>query len=211
MNPTPTSAAGPDSGARIRSIRSRFVLFPAENVDTDQIIPARFLTTTERSGLGSALFADRRGAHFPLDRPEAAGAAVLVGGANFGCGSSREHAVWALADAGFRAVIAPSFGDIFRENAQKNGLVPAALAPSDWRRLIDAARANPTSDLEVEIDLERCVVILYGAEDDGPPMPFPLDPFARRCLLLGVDELGFLLARLPEIEAFEQAAERSAA
>jgi 3-isopropylmalate/(R)-2-methylmalate dehydratase small subunit len=187
----------------IHLIRSRTVVLPVENVDTDQIIPARFLVTTTREGLGKGLFADwrrerdgRPKAGFPLDQPEAAGATVLVAGRNFGCGSSREHAVWALQAAGFQAVVSPAFADIFRANALKNGLVPVLVddATADW--LI----ANPGA--EITIDLETSTVAL----PNGKSVKFPLEPFARYCLMNGVDELGFLLSKHAEIAAFEAAA-----
>lgn len=180
-------------------LRSRTVALPADDVDTDQIVPARFLLATGREGLGQALLADwrfdaegRPRADSPLDGPEAAGAQVLVAGRNFGCGSSREHAAWALVDFGFRAVLAPSFADIFRANALKNGLLPVAVPPEAHARL----RAAPQL---VEIDLAACRFALA----DGSAWSFEVDPFARRCLLDGVDELGFLLAREAEIAAFE--------
>jgi 3-isopropylmalate/(R)-2-methylmalate dehydratase small subunit len=150
------------------------------NIDTDQIIPARFLRTTERKGLGKALFADR---------PEflnGQSGTILVAGENFGCGSSREHAPWALLDAGFRAVIAPSIADIFRNNAVKNGLVPVQLA------------LDVRPGMEIAIDLETCTVECAGRTER-----FTLDPFARHCLVHEIDELGYLLAAEKEIAAFE--------
>ena len=180
-------------------LRSRTLLLPADDEDTDQIVPARFLLATGREGLGRALFADwrfdaqgRPRPDSPLDGPDAAGAHVLVAGRNFGCGSSREHAAWALVDFGFRAVLAPSFADIFRANALKNGLLPVAVAADAHERLRAASQ-------QVAIDLEGCQLTLA----DGSRWVFALDPFARRCLLDGVDELGFLLAREAEITAFE--------
>jgi 3-isopropylmalate/(R)-2-methylmalate dehydratase small subunit len=179
----------------IRTFTARSVVLPGDHVDTDQIVPARFLTGTSRDGLGRALFADRRGPGFALDEPAAAGAGVLLAGQNFGCGSSREHAVWALVEAGFRAVVAPSIGDIFRQNAQKNGLVPVVLPPPDWRRLVELSPG------EVRVDVEALVVTL----PDGSEVPFELDPFARYRLLHGVDELDLLLAAEAEITRFEEA------
>ena len=174
------------------------------NVDTDQIIPARFLKGTTRAGLGRALFADRRftaeGAprpEFPLNRPQARGATVLVAGRYFGCGSSREHAVWALVDHGFRAVIAPSFADIFRANALKNGLLPVALDPEPY------ARAAAAGGTEVTIDLAAQQVALA----DGTRAGFPVDPFARHCLLEGIDEMEFLLAQHDAISSYERTTE----
>jgi len=184
----------------IRQIRSRTAVLPRTNIDTDQIIPARFLTTTSRAGLGSALFADWRydasGAplpEFPLNRPGAAGAQILVAGVNFGCGSSREHAAWALYDWGIRAVISTEFADIFRTNALKNGLLPVRVEPRAHSYLVE----HP--GVEVTVDLESLTVAL----PDGSKVPFPIESFARRCLLDGVDELGYLLARSADIARFE--------
>jgi 3-isopropylmalate/(R)-2-methylmalate dehydratase small subunit len=179
----------------IRILRSRFVLLPIDDADTDQIIPARFLKTTTRAGLGAHLFADRRGPTFPLDQPEARGAGVLVAGRNFGCGSSREHAPWALADAGFRAIIALGIADIFRANAVKNGIVPVVVDQTFHSHLTASPRA------EVVIDLDKLTVRLG---DDGPHAPFSLDPFARHCLMAGVDDLGLLLEKLDAIAAYEK-------
>ena len=186
------------------SLRSRAVLLPHDDIDTDQIIPARFLKVTSREGLGVNLFQDWRYqadgtpvADFPLNAPDAAGAQVLIAGHNFGCGSSREHAPWALCDFGFRAVVAGSFADIFRSNALKNGLLPVALGSEEHARLCAARQADPA--LEVTVDLERQMVEWPGQA----PLGFPVDPFARRCLLDGVDELGYLLSLQREIEAYE--------
>jgi 3-isopropylmalate/(R)-2-methylmalate dehydratase small subunit len=185
----------------IRLIRSRIVALPAPNIDTDQIIPARFLTTTTKAGLGRQLFADWRyhpdgspRADFVLNLPEARGCTVLVAGRNFGCGSSREHAPWALLDFGFRAIISTEIADIFRNNSLKNGLLPVIVdqATSAW------LFANPGA--EVAIDLERAVLRLPTGIEIG----FPVEPFARYCLLNGIDELGFLLAKSAAIAAYEQ-------
>ena len=183
------------------TLTSRTVVLPTANIDTDQIIPARFLTTTTRSGLGARLFADwrydERGApraQFVLNQPAAAGARILVAGRNFGCGSSREHAAWALADYGFRAVISTEFADIFANNALKNGLLPVIVEEptAQWLLLHPGAT--------VTIDLARSTLAL----PDGSTAGFPLEPFARHRLLEGIDELGFLLARAREIDAFER-------
>ncbi|MDP8999393.1 MAG: 3-isopropylmalate dehydratase small subunit [Myxococcota bacterium] len=182
----------------IRTIRSHYVVLPLDDADTDQIIPARFLKTTSREGLGAHLFADRRGPDFPLDRPEARGAHVLVAGRNFGCGSSREHAPWALADAGFGVVIALGIADIFRANAIKNGIVPIVVDEAFHARLTAFPRA------EVVVDLDGLTVTIG---DDGPRTSFSLDPFARHCLVAGVDEMGLLLAKLDAITAYEKDAE----
>jgi len=182
------------------SITSRTVVLPSSNIDTDQIIPARFLTTTTREGLGRSLFADWRydgqGAskpEFVLNRPEAQGCRILVAGRNFGCGSSREHAPWALLDYGFQAVISTEIADIFRNNSLKNGFLPVVVdqGTSDW------LLANPGA--EVTINVEETSLVL----PDGTRVKFPLEAFSRFCLLNGVDELGFLLDRRAQIEAYE--------
>ena len=185
----------------IKTLRSRTVVLPMSDVDTDQIIPARFLTTTTRSGLGAHLFADWRydgdgapKADFVLNRPEAAGCAILVAGNNFGCGSSREHAPWALSDYGFRAVVSTQIADIFRANALKNGLLPIIVDQATHGWLLQ----HPGADLS--IDLESSMLTLPG----GQTVRFPLEPFARYCLLNGVDELGFLRGREAEIQAYER-------
>jgi 3-isopropylmalate/(R)-2-methylmalate dehydratase small subunit len=191
------------SRERFRTLAARTVVLNADDVDTDQVIPARFLKGTSRGGLGRALFAgwryDAAGQPLPdfvLNRPAAQGAQVLVAGRNFGCGSSREHAVWALTDFGFRAVVAPSFADIFRGNALKNGLLPVAVSPALHERLVREPGLTVTLDLETrEIRLP-----------DGSGEAFPIDPFARRCLLDGMDELQFLLAQEEAIAAYERRA-----
>lgn len=179
---------------------SRTVVLPRENVDTDQIIPARFLTTTRRDGLGPHAFHDWRyladGAldpDFPLNRPDAADAQVLVAGHNFGCGSSREHAVWALLGIGLRAVISSAFADIFRGNALGNGLLPIQVDPPILARLI----AQPGGT--VTVDLERCALTL----PDGESVRFPIPPFARHCLLHDIDEMQFILGASDDVRAFE--------
>lgn len=191
---------------KFTTLTSRAALLLLDDVDTDQIIPARFLTTTVRSGLGEYLFADWRvdaaGAprpDFVLNRPESRGAKILVAGRNFGCGSSREHAPWALCDYGFRAVIAKSFADIFSGNALKNGLLPVAIAEVAHASLVEQLRLAPESS--VAVDLVREVVTL----PDGEECAFPIDPFARRCLLDGMDQLAFLLSAEAEIAAYERA------
>jgi 3-isopropylmalate/(R)-2-methylmalate dehydratase small subunit len=185
---------------KITTIRSRTVVLPASNIDTDQIIPARFLTTTTRIGLGKQLFSDWRYApdgspkpDFVLNQPAAAGCQVLVAGRNFGCGSSREHAPWALLDYGFRAVISTEIADIFRNNSLMNGLLPIVVDESTSRWLID----HPGG--EVAIDLASTSLQLAS----GVSVSFPIDPFARFCLLNGVDELGFLLQQQERIAAYE--------
>jgi len=200
---SPQLSSSPTSSTHIAPVRrfdARLALLPGDNIDTDQIIPARFLTTTERAGLGRHCFADWRfdangqeRADFPLHRPDQRGAGVLLAGHNFGCGSSREHAPWALLDLGIRAVISTQIADIFRNNALKNGLLPIVVSPADWQRL--AAVAAQT----ITIDLERERVEL----PDGAQIPFKIEGFARQCLLRGVDQLGYLLAEHSAIDAFE--------
>lgn len=182
-------------------LTSRAVVLLDNDVDTDQIIPARYLKVTDKAGLGDALFADWRGRPgFPIGAPGSAGAQILLAGHNFGCGSSREHAPWALVAGGFRALIATSFADIFRGNALKNGLVPVVVPPEIHARLVAACAADPA--LAITVDLAASVLRAPGV----PTTAFIVDSFARRCLLDGVDELGFLLRYLPDIERHERAA-----
>ena len=185
----------------ITVIRSRTVVLPSSNIDTDQIIPARFLTTTTREGLGEALFADwrygtdgRPNPDFQLNRPEARGCQVLVAGRNIGCGSSREHAPWALLDYGFRAVVSTEIADIFRSNSLKNGLLPVVVDEPTHAWLLGHPGA------EVAIDLPATTLHL----PDGRSTRFPVDAFARYCLMNGVDELGYLLSKADAIAAYEQ-------
>ena len=189
------------------TLESSCIVLPAENVDTDQIIPARFLKTVDRRGLGAHLFADwrvdERGeprSDFPLNAPSAREASILVAGHNFGCGSSREHAPWALLDFGFRAIISTGFADIFRNNALKNGLLPVALSPDAHATLLQVLAASP--DTEVTIDL-LSQTVTFPHPPSPIPHPFRIDPFARHCLLNGVDELGFLLGEEAAIAAYE--------
>ncbi|GAB3341631.1 3-isopropylmalate dehydratase small subunit [Marilutibacter aestuarii] len=181
-------------------LRSRTVVLRERNIDTDQIIPARFLTTTERQGLGQHAFQDWRQREdgspdpdFPFNRPENAGASILVAGRNFGCGSSREHAPWALVDLGLRAVVSAQIADIFRSNALKNGLLPVVLDEA----VVDELLEHP--GIELHIDVARRLVTLPG----GSQVEFPLDAFARTCLLEGVDQLGYLLRQAPAIQRYE--------
>jgi 3-isopropylmalate/(R)-2-methylmalate dehydratase small subunit len=184
---------------------SRVIPLPAENVDTDQIVPARYLKVTDKAGLAEALFRDWRFAAdgqpketpFVLDRPGMAGRQILLAGDNFGAGSSREHAPWALVAWGIRAILSTSFADIFRNNALKNGLLPVVVDPETHRRLFAMTETNP--DAELTVDLEAQLVHLPGDEDIG----FDVDPFAKTMLLAGTDELGYLLSRLDRIEAWE--------
>jgi 3-isopropylmalate/(R)-2-methylmalate dehydratase small subunit len=180
-----------------RRITGRLAPLDRANVDTDQIIPKQFLKRIERSGFGPFLFYDwRRQGDFILDRPPYRDAAVLVTGANFGCGSSREHAPWALQDAGFRAVIAPSFADIFRSNCLKVGLLPVQLAEQEVRALLDRAVEQPGA--EATVDLQSQTVSAPGIL-----ATFAIDPFARRCLLEGWDEVALTLQHEAAIAVFE--------
>lgn len=185
----------------VTEIVSRTVVLRERNIDTDQIIPARFLTTTERKGLGKHAFNDWRSLadgspdpEFPFNRAENIGARILVAGRNFGCGSSREHAPWALTDLGLRAVISAQIADIFRSNALKNGLLPIVLDEA----VVDALLDQPGAELR--IDVARRSVTL----PDGATVQFPLDAFAQTCLLEGVDQLGYLLKQEGAIARFEQ-------
>ncbi|MEP6484848.1 MAG: 3-isopropylmalate dehydratase small subunit [Rudaea sp.] len=182
-------------------IHSRTVVLPHENIDTDRIIPARFLTTTERTGLGKSLFNDWRyradgtpDPDFALNKPEARGCEILVAGRNFGCGSSREHAPWALLDFGIRAVLSSEIADIFRGNALKNGLLAVVLSESEHAYLL----AHP--GIELTIDVAGGFIEL----PDGGRFTFELESFARHCLLSGVDQLGFIMQNASAIDAFEQ-------
>ena len=186
----------------IRTIESRTVVIPVTNIDTDQIIPARFLTTTTREGLGKQAFADWRydangavNSDFILNQPAATECSILVAGRNFGCGSSREHAPWALLDFGFRAVISTEIADIFRNNSLKNGLLPIVVDDQTHQWLINNPGAN------VRLDLETTTLTL----PTGATAQFPIEGFARVCLMNGVDELGFLLQQAPAIERYESA------
>jgi len=181
-------------------IQSKTVVFPVDNIDTDQIIPARFLKTISKAGLGDQLFYDWRydanGApkpEFILNTTAAKGAAILVAGDNFGCGSSREHAPWALTQFGFKAVVSTSFADIFKGNALKNGLIPVAVPPAIHAALI----ASPGA--QVTVDLASQTITLA----DGTSAEFPIDPFMKHCLLEGVDELGYILKQDAAIAAYE--------
>jgi 3-isopropylmalate/(R)-2-methylmalate dehydratase small subunit len=190
-----------------QSFSSRVIALPAENVDTDQIVPARYLKVTDKEGLADALFRDwrfnedgtQREPLFVLDRPEMAGRRILLAGDNFGCGSSREHAPWALAAWGIRAILSTSFADIFRSNALKNGLLPIAVEAERHRQLFGLLAGAP--DAELSVDLEAQVVHLPGDED----LPFDVDPFARTMLLAGTDEMGYLLGQDAAIAAWEEA------
>lgn len=185
----------------ITRIQSRTTVLPTRDIDTDQIIPARFLTTTSREGLGAYLFNDLRfdangqaRPDFVLNQAAADGCEVLVGGNNFGCGSSREHAPWALLDYGIRAVISTEIADIFRNNSLKNGLIPIIVDASTHDFLL----ANP--GVEVEIDVANSTLTL----PDGTVVEFPIDGFARYCLVEGIDQLGYLQQQMDDIQTFEE-------
>ncbi len=184
---------------KITAFESKTVLLPVDNIDTDQIIPARFLKTISKDGLGDQLFFDWRyeadgspKPDFVLNTEAAKGCAVLVAGDNFGCGSSREHAPWALTQFGFKAVISTSFADIFRNNSLKNGLLPIIVPKEAHEKLLGA----PST---VKIDLEARTLTL----EDGTRVEFPIDDFSRMCLLEGIDELGFILKHENQIAAYE--------
>jgi 3-isopropylmalate/(R)-2-methylmalate dehydratase small subunit len=185
----------------ITRIQSRTVVLPTRDIDTDQIIPARFLTTTSREGLGKFLFHDLRFSRsgekiddFVLNTAQAKGCEILVGGNNFGCGSSREHAPWALLDSGIRAVISTEIADIFRNNSLKNGLVPIVVDNKTHEFLLE----NP--GVELDIDVRQSTLTLPG----GVIVKFPIDAFARHCLVEGIDQLGYLRKKLADIEDYER-------
>ncbi len=185
----------------IKNIRSRTAVLPTSDIDTDQIIPARFLTTTSREGLGASLFHDLRfnkdgseRPEFPLNKAASIDCEILVGGRNFGCGSSREHAPWALLDYGFRALVSTQIADIFRNNALKNGLITVIVDADVHQWLLD----NP--GVELEIDVVASTLTL----PDGRMVSYPIDVFARRCLIEGIDQLGFLQQHEEAIRNFEE-------
>ena len=186
------------------TLTSRAVLLPVNNIDTDQIIPARFLKITDKSGLGANLFSDWRyqpdgspNPEFVLNRPENQGAQVLVVGDNFGCGSSREHAPWALAGFGFRAVISTSFADIFCNNSLKNGLLPLVLDVPTHQMLMDMLEELPGASLTIDLAAQTLTL------PNGQAISFPLDEFSKTCLLKGSDELGYILGMESDISAYE--------
>jgi len=186
------------------SVTSAVVPFGRNDIDTDQIIPARFLKTVNRDGLADQLFCDWRyfsdgspNPEFILNRPEMAGRSVLLAGDNFGCGSSREHAPWALMAWGFRAVISSSFADIFRNNALKNGLLPIVVSAEDLERLFAIVEADPAAPFTIELEAQELRL------PDGAAIGFVVDAFARRMILDGTDELGYLLSHEPQISAYE--------
>ena len=189
---------------KFTAFTSRLAPLVIDNIDTDQIIPARFLKTTSKTGLGEQLFFDWRydaegkpKPDFLLNRPEGHAAQILLAGDNFGCGSSREHAAWALTQYGFRAVISTSFADIFRSNALKNSLLPIAVPRDVHRKLLEAVQSD--NAVTVTIDLVQQQLTLPG----GATIQFPIDEFAKHCLVEGVDELGYILQQEPAIAAYE--------
>lgn len=188
----------------ITTFTAKAVALPVDNVDTDQVIPAEYLKVTDKSGLAAGLFKAWRylpdgspNPDFVLNRPESAGASVLVAGRNFGCGSSREHAPWALQDYGFKAVISPYFADIFRGNSLKVGLLPITVDEETYHELVSLCEEDP--EAQVTVDLASQTVTLPG----GRQVSFPIDGFAKYCLLNGVDQMGFLMQQDDEIAAFE--------
>jgi 3-isopropylmalate/(R)-2-methylmalate dehydratase small subunit len=189
----------------LHTITSRFIPLPSNNIDTDQIIPARYLKVTDKSGLGEGLFYGWRylpdgslDLEFPLNRPEYQGAEILVAGDNFGCGSSREHAPWALTSWGVRAVVSTSFADIFRNNALKNGLMPVVVDADTQGQLFELARADPAAQLHIDLDTQTLTL------PDGKRVIFPIDAFNKTCLLEGLDQLGYLLRFEDQIIAYER-------
>jgi 3-isopropylmalate/(R)-2-methylmalate dehydratase small subunit len=194
-------------GEPFRQFSSRIVPLGAENVDTDQVVPARYLKVTDKAGLADALFRDwrfnedgtLREPRFVLDRPGMAGRAILLVGDNFGAGSSREHAPWALAAWGIRTIISTSFADIFRNNALKNGVLPVAVDAATHARLFELVAADPDAQLTVDLSEEGILL------PDGTTIDFTIDPFAKRMLLAGTDEIGYVMAKLPAIRAWEAA------
>ena len=190
---------------KLKRIEGSIVSIPVNDIDTDQIIPARFLKVTDKAGLGKAAFCDWRyledgetpNPDFILNRPEYQGASVLIAGNNFGCGSSREHAPWALLGSGFKAVISTEFADIFSNNALKNGLLPVVVDAETQQQLFSLAEEDPST--RVSVDVESQILTL----PDGREVRFPLDGFSKYCLLNGVDQLGYLLALDEDVQAFE--------
>jgi 3-isopropylmalate/(R)-2-methylmalate dehydratase small subunit len=192
--------------ASFTTLSSHAALLSAENVDTDQIIPARFLKTLDKNGLGKQLFFDWRyladgsdNPDFVLNKPEAQGAQILVAGDNFGCGSSREHAPWSLMGWGLRAVISTSFADIFKGNSLKNGLLPIVVDAPTHAKIVAALKANPKAELKVDLATTELTL------PDGATVKFPVDSFAQHCLLNGIDQLGYILSHDDKIKAYEAA------
>jgi 3-isopropylmalate/(R)-2-methylmalate dehydratase small subunit len=188
----------------IKTFTAQIVALPVPDIDTDQIIPARYLKTTDKAGIGDGLFADWRynadgspKPDFVLNRPDVRAAQILVAGNNFGCGSSREHAPWALQGYGFKAVISTFFADIFKNNSLKNGLLPIVVDRESYYQLVSLFEEDPTTS--VTVDLASQTLTLPG----GQQVTFPIDAFTKHCLLNGVDQMGFLLGEEAEIAAYE--------
>lgn len=188
----------------ITKFSGKAVALPVQDIDTDQIIPARYLKTISKDGLAVNLFNDWRylpsgepNPDFVINKPEHAGATILIAGDNFGCGSSREHAPWALMGYGFKAVVSTSFADIFCNNSLKNGLLPIIVDQATHRSLMETAQADP--DLQLTVDLENQRLVL----PDGSSVEFPIDPFSKKCLLAGVDQLGYLQSQLTAVKGYE--------
>jgi 3-isopropylmalate/(R)-2-methylmalate dehydratase small subunit len=189
---------------KFEKFTSTIAVLPVDNIDTDQIIPARFLKTISKQGLGDQLFYDWRydaegkpNPDFVLNQPQAKAAQILLAGDNFGCGSSREHAPWALTQYGFRAVISTSFADIFKQNALKNSLLPIVVPRDVHAALFQAVEANPGVSLTVDLAAQKLTL------PDGQPVEFAVDAFSKHCLLEGIDELGYILQQEAAIAAFE--------
>jgi 3-isopropylmalate/(R)-2-methylmalate dehydratase small subunit len=173
---------------------------PIENIDTDQIIPARYLKVTDKQGLGEGLFYDwRQDPRFVLNQPQYQTAGILLAGHNFGCGSSREHAPWALMGYGFKAVISTYFADIFYNNSLKNGLLPILVDHETHKSLMDLAEESPQATIHVDLASQTLTL------PDGSQVKFPIDGFAKECLLQGVDQLGYLMNQIPAVESYEAA------
>ncbi len=191
---------------KLKQIQGSIVAIPVNDIDTDQIIPARFLKVTDKEGLGKAAFCDWRyledgetpNPDFILNKSEYQGASVLIAGNNFGCGSSREHAPWALLGAGFKAVISTEFADIFRNNALKNGLLPIIVDEDTQQQLFSLAEEDPQTAVSVDVEAQTLTL------PDGRQVDFPLDGFSKYCLLNGVDQFGYLLALDDEVRGFEE-------
>ena len=190
---------------KLSHIKGSIVAIPINDIDTDQIIPARFLKVTDKQGLGKAAFCDWRyledgetpNPDFILNQPDYQGASVLIAGSNFGCGSSREHAPWALIGAGFKAVVSTEFADIFRNNALKNGLLPIVVDEDTQRQLFSLAEEDPNTSVAVDVEAQTLTL------PDGRQAPFPLDGFSKYCLLNGVDQLGYLMNLDDEVRGYE--------
>jgi 3-isopropylmalate/(R)-2-methylmalate dehydratase small subunit len=183
----------------ITTFTGKAAALPVENIDTDQIIPARYLKATSKEGMAEGLFRDWRDSdpNFVLNRPESQGAQILIAGNNFGSGSSREHAPWALQSYGFKAVVSTYFADIFRNNALKNGLLPIVVDEETYYQLVSMCEEDPETTLTVDLENQRLVL------PEGQQVTFPIDGFSKHCLLNGVDQMGFIMQQDPDIVAYE--------